>query len=349
MAIETQTLKNVKLGEVAEVAGVSVSTVSRAFNNHSCVNVRTRRRVIAVAQSLQLQRKTHGLPLKSCATKSIILVQPLLDREIGNPEVSMFVLENIQEIAEQNGCSVMTSQFRSHNSKELPLWLSHSSDSIGIIGLGLRDGDAAEFIAHAHRANIPFILLNSTSEVPTVPTCSTDHVRSGQIAIEYLLELGHRRIGLLFSSLRAQSCCKRLQGISEVFSQRHIEHPETLLKTGLEKTEVCLQEARRMVEQEGATALIAPHDRLARVIMSDALSRGIKIPDDLSVISFDGSLFGEQTHPTLTSVYVPWAEMSRAASQMLILLKNDSLLKQIKLVWTPQLIKCGSCGPPKKK
>lgn len=335
----------IKLHDVARIADVSISTVSRALNNDARVNARTRNRIMAVTQVLEGDGKAVRNRVIAPRTDTMIaVVQPQRDVSGGDTEISVYVLESLQDVVEPAGGSaafVRLKEYRGHS------WMDCVRHAEGLIGYRLRDQDAGAFISGAQTADVPFVLLNRTDSAPHVATCCTDHVQAGRQAAMHLLDNGHTRVGLIFNSLSIQSNQQRLQGIRETLQARSVVLDPACIRQAVTAADQAGAALEDLVNQCGVTAVITAHDRLGTTVLSEASRRGLRIPDDVSVVSFDGTEAGALAHPSLTSIYTPWTAMTRMAGQMLLWMMKDQLLSQAKLVWAPRLIKRESVAPPK--
>lgn len=330
----------IRLHEVAKMARVSVSTVSRAFNNDEKVNKKTMQRIMAIAQVLEGQgQKSRNRNRQSLSGNTIALVQPERDKVLGDTEINVCILENLQDIVEPVGGSIIPVRVKEYKEHS---WMDCIRHAKGLIGYRLRDEDAGKFISAARTAGLPFVLLNRTDSDPTVPVCYTDHVQSGRMAAMHLLDLKHEHIGLIFSSFDIQSNQQRLQGIREVMLSRNIQMDPNCIVSDITTAEESGNAIEKLVRELGATAIITANDRIAKMVLSEALRRNISIPQDVSIISFDGTEEGAYMHPALTSVYTPWSEMARMAGQILLWMTQDQLLTQAKFVWSPRLIQRAS-------
>jgi len=336
-----------RLHEVAKVARVSVSTVSRALSNDEKVNSKTKQRILAVTQVLEGQGKgmRNRMQPSLLTGNAIALVQPEYNSFCGdgNTEISVCVLENLQNVMEANGSSVIPVRLKEYKGYS---WLDCIRQAKGLIGYRLRDEDTGRFISAARTAGLPFVLLNRTDSDPTVPVCTTDHVQAGRMAAMHLLDLSHKRVGMIFNSLDIQSNQQRFQGIREVMQIRNIQFDPACLMSDVNTVEAVGNSLETLVMELGVTAIVSAHDRLGKIILSEAAKRKIQIPDQVSLISFDGTEEGAFLHPALTSIYTPWSEMAKMAGQLLLWMMHDALLSQTKLVWSPRLIQRGSTAKP---
>ena len=169
------------------------------------------------------------------------------------------------------------------------------------------------------------------------------------MAAGHLLELGHRRIGVVFGSPTSQATRLRLAAIRSGLPKWGWKPSARFIEADCVDVEDTVSAARRLLVRQHVTAIIASNDRVAARIMSDAQSQGVRVPDGLSVVGFDGTELGEHTSPPLDSVLIPWAQMARAAADLILLQVNDSMIRDAQLVWRPRLIRRGSCARPSAK
>lgn len=337
---------NIGLKELADATGLSMSTVSRALSGSSLVNDRTRQRILAVASVGHLQGKKLRPRYANQAGTAIALIQPSLELTDGNTEVSVQILEAMQDVAEKRQCHILAGrlQARGNNQNNMNQF---NNTVLGAVGFRLLDEHVQEFIAQAKEADVPFVLLNRTEDDPRVPTCTVDHTLAGRLAASHLVDLGHRNIAVFSSHSHIQANRFRLRGISQVLTERSIRQPAGLTHGDLNDTSLIRAALEAVVNRHKATAVIASCDRMALNILRLLPEMGLKAPRDLSVIGFDGSQSGAEFQPALTSVQIPWNKMAAGAAKLLFWLREDPQLEQVHLSWSPMLIERQSTAPPR--
>jgi DNA-binding LacI/PurR family transcriptional regulator len=334
-------VKALGLKEIAEATGVSLSTVSRALKDDPRISRATRRKVRAAVETLGGSGRTIRQSVGPETAQCVALILPERDGWVGDTEISITVLECLQEACEAYERTVVTGRLRPGMKGLAALGLGGGVRVEGILGYRLHDADAGVMAQAAREAGLPFILLNRVENEPGGISLGVDHEEAGRLAARHLRDLGHRRIGVIFRSADIQSSRLRLAGVREALAET--DHP---LEKALAATDVAeLSDAReaaiRLMER-GATALIVDSDRRAIAVMSHLQGRGAVVPRDLSIVGFDGSESASVAEPPLTSVYTPWREMTRLAARLVMECGRDRLLGQGRLLWRPKLVPGGS-------
>lgn|GEM_PF-6544471 len=335
------------LKELAHATGLSMSTVSRALSGSPLVNDRTRQRVLAVANVGNMQGKKLRPRYANLTNKALALIQPSLEETDGNTEVSIHILEAMQDVAEKQGYSILAGRLRAQDQNENSIIQSHGS-VLGAVGFRLLDEHVPVFLSQARSANTPFVLLNRTEEDPSVPTCTTDHVLAGRLAASHLIDLGHQRIAILSNYSHAQSNRLRLRGIQQVLEERKLAIHPNLMHTDLNTTPLLRNALQTVVKKHKATAVITSCDRMGLSVLRLLHEMGLESPRDLSVIGFDGTQAAAEYQPALTSVQIPWAKMASGAARMLFWLREDPQLEKVQLSWSPVLMERQTTAPPEK-
>ncbi len=334
-----------KLGlkELASATGLSISTVSRALSGSSLVNDRTRQRVLAVANVSQMNGQAMRARLGSKAGHALALVQPSLDQTDGHTEISVQILETMQDVAERQQCSIAALRLRADPDSREPM-PGLPPSVLGAVGFRLQDVHVPVFLRQVRDAQVPFVILNRVEDDPTIPTCTVDQVLCGRLAAGHLADLGHRRLAVLFNSSHIQPNRLRLRGISQVVSERGLEADPRLVRLDLTTPALLGEAVRSAIEELQATAIIAANDRMALAIVRQLQQMQQRVPQDISVVGIDGTHAGVEHHPALTSVHVPWVEMAAGAARLLFWLREDPALAQVHLVWKPALMERQTTG-----
>jgi LacI family transcriptional regulator len=336
----------VGLREIAAVAAVSVSTVSRVLNGRDeGLAEETVRRVLSAFSVM----KANGVPLKPTLRrkrggKTLAL---LVSTAYFAPttQVTMEVLQAAMAATAGSGYDLVSHGFGATGETSLQEYLDTHVNLGGIILHRLADEDVGPACDLAAARGIPCVLLDRTSPHRHVHTCSMDHGACGRLAAEHLLELGHRRLGVVFGPLVYQSSRERLAAIRAACEAHDCPQPEAHWLTGVRESED-LDPILDHVRTHRLTALITANDRLAARLMSAASLRGIRVPEQLSVLAYDNTEIAECANPPLTSVRVQWRAMARAATGILLQQAQDPQLGGVQMQWQPLLVVRRSCAPP---
>lgn len=331
------------LREIASVADVSVSTVSRVLNGRDQgISQGTVQRVLSAFSAM----KANGVPLK-----------PTLQRKRGGKtfsllisnayfapttQVTMSLLQAAMSRASEAGFEVVSHGFTPEGETSLEAYLDTHVNLGGLILHRLSDEEAEAAYATADARGIACVLLDRTATSRQVHTCSMDHAACGRIAAEHLLELGHRRLGVVFGSLTYQSSRERLTAIKRICEEADRPQPEAHWLTDVSE-EADLGLVLDHAQRHRLTALITANSRLAARLVGVASQRSIQVPDQLSILSYDDTEIAECANPPLTTVRVEWPAMAKAAVNILLQQADDPQLGGIQMQWQPVLIERRSC------
>lgn len=307
--------KPTTIEDIAQQAGVSVSTVSRVLNGSTRVSASKRALVLAVIERLQYRPSAVAQGLARGRSMTVgVLVQNITSSFFG------LMLWGCEEALEQHAYRPMfaSTHWRENSSSDeqhaLDLLLSRRVD--GLIILGGRIGQSQlQPIAE----QLPVIVVGR--QVPGFESsCLTvDNHEGAYRATRYLIGLGHTRIAHITGTPTHGDAIERVQGYRRALEESNIPLDPELIVEG-QFTEDSGRSAVEQLLGRGAhfTALFASNDQMAYGAMLTLFTHGFHIPDDISVVGFDDQLHSAYTLPPLTTVRVPITEIGRAAAHTLI-------------------------------
>lgn len=331
----TKKRQTVTIQDVAKTAKVSISTVSRVLNGKVDVAGDTQTRVLEVIDKLGYTSNLAARSMRSHRKNLIGLVVP----DIGFP-YSIEVMKGINRaIAESNFDLLVytTGDIRKTGT------LLHEQHYVSLLNNSITDGviivasAAAEFITDA-----PIVAVDPHVTNPNYPSVQGTNYQGALDAMEYLIGLGHNRIGFICGRPEINSAVRRLEGYKDALTRAGIEIDDELIIGGdftTETGQACALELLR--KQNRPTAIFAANDQSAIGVFLAAEELDMKIPDDLSVIGFDNITEAKYLGMTTVDQFLP--EMGYAAAQMLLKLVNSEPLDvQVQKIPT-QLVKRTSC------
>lgn len=316
--------------DIARISGCAVSTVSRALNDHPDVNAETKERICRIVKEYNYSPNRNAKLLKQSSGKNILLIVK------GNANLFFTpILEQIQSSAWKKGISVTVS-YISENDNEISeaLHLCEEMKPVGIIFLG---GNICIFQKDFSKLSIPSVLCTAYAGKPgfaNLSSVSVNDFQGGKAAAAKLCEIGHRRIGILSGDHKSEGpFCERFLGICDTLSEYGISNAEEL-------TEIC--EFSFGSAYEKAQKLYSEHDDITAVIaMSDIMAIGavrafadikLRIPDDISVIGFDGLELADFYTPRITTFHQPVDKLAETSVKMLVdMIENNAEASHILL------------------
>jgi DNA-binding LacI/PurR family transcriptional regulator len=308
----------VTIKDVARESGVNTSTVSRALNNGYGVNDETRKLVIAVATRLNYRTNRIARGLVTGRSHSLALVVS----DIRNPFFAE-VARGAEDAAQRAKCDLVLCNSDLNAEKQMQyVWsmLEKCVDGILMNSVSVLSKQQQTKLA---ACGVPVVLLNRSASNRMFSTVCADNESGGTLAAQYLLRLGHRKIAHLSGPEQHGNLSDRTRDFVHALqsSKAHVRpvvlHGDFNYAGGTELT-------RKLLDKyPDVTAIFAGNDIMAYGVIRVALERGLRIPEDLSLIGFDNIEFSSIIHPPLTTIHQPKYEMGEAAVEILLRLARD--------------------------
>jgi DNA-binding LacI/PurR family transcriptional regulator len=308
----------VTLKDVARESGVNISTVSRALNNGYGVNEQTRKQVMAVAARLNYRPNRIARGLVTGRSHSLGLIVS----DIRNPFFAE-VARGAEDAARTANCDLVLCNSDLDPDKQMQYVQSLSEKRIDGIMMNSVSMLSREQQAELAASGVPIVLLNRPASNHTFSTVCADNESGGALAAQYLLGLGHRKIAHLTGPRQHGNLSDRARGF--VRTLQSAENPvQPIVLHGKFNFEGGAELARKLLDAHpDVTAIFAANDVMAFGVVQAVLDRGLRIPEDLSLIGFDNIQFSVIVHPPLTTIHQPKYEMGSAAVDILLRLARD--------------------------
>lgn len=308
--------KLVSIKDIAQEAGVSPSTVSRALHNHPHISTETGERVQRLAQEMGY---TPSLVARSLVTQDTATIG-LVITYTSDPFLSRMV-QGVEETARSNGYTVFLSSSYRDYERELEVVRSfHERRTSGIIVTGSRiDMDYLDLENHYP---LPIVLINCRRYPYSV---SADKISGAKQAVEHLVQLGHRRIAFV-SNTKFSTDLDRQTGYQQVLSEHGIPIDDTLIVEGDGKLESGIRAGQKLLNlPQPPTAIFCFNDMSAVGVLTAFREAGLQIPRDCSVVGFDDLEMSAYLNPPLTTVRQPCYHMGQGAIRMMLqLIRGES-------------------------
>lgn len=337
--------------DVARRAGVSRSIVSGVLNGSLStmrVSADTRERILAAAAELGYTPNPAARALRHQRSNVLGFV-PRADRVTPyDSPVPFFLTVQLARAGIQRGYHVLeasTESISRHGTDDLVKFLLARH----VDGVVLDSPESAEEVARLVDRRIPVVQMIRPQEVIRTPTVSVDAAPGTHDAISHLIDLGHRRIGFIGTGGQHRVDRTRLDTYLQVLRAHQI-HPQedwVELVSTYNPTQGATAAQRMFASSNRPTALFIAGDNLALGALQHFYALGIRIPDDLSVISYD-DIFAAHLIPPLTSVHQPLEEAAERAIDLLIgrIERTDLSLADLDTLLPTQLVHRGSVGTP---
>ena len=334
----------VTIKDVAALAGVSPSTVSRTCKNNPSISEETKERVRKAMAKLVYEPNFQASNLASQNSRTIGIILPASAKEVYE---NSFYLEAIQGISHYcNGRQYMTTIVTGQDEAEIldaVRSMSRSGKVDGFIILYSKKDDPV--IDYLFNEGLLYILIGKATQYTNQTIyIDNDNLLAGREAAEYLYQLGHRRIAYLGSDSSLMFSADRKAGYQLALASHQLPvRPEYCVevKNVSENNEEAIRGL--LMQKDRPTAILVSDDILAVSLERVCLENHLAIPEDLSIISFNNSLFARLTSPQLTSIDIGAGQLgSEAASQIINHIENPNLLAT-KIIVPHHLIERDSC------
>lgn len=341
MRLKPRSTEHVTMAQIAQEAGVSTTTVSKVLNQLPGVGDHTRARIQQVIEQHGYVQNHAARNLRKGQSGLIELVIMRLE---GGYDLG--IMRGVQDALEQSGHRLAV--FATHEEEALErLWLrrilDQSTDGVLLL-LPYEQIGIAEALAEQH---IPFVAIGDRNEpTATFPTIGSTIWLGGYTATEYLISLGHRRIGIITGPLHLTTSRARLAGYREALERAAIPVDPTLIAEGNYLLGDGYKQARALLERpDPPTAIFAGNDAQAAGVYQALYEQNIRIPDAISVIGFDDVTYSAQMSPPLTTIHQPLVEMGKMATNMLLRLIAGLPLDSLHVELSTSLVVRRSCAP----
>lgn len=308
-------MRHVTIKDIAEALCLSTSTVSRALSDDKNIRRETKEKVLATARELGYNPNPVALNLKYGRTNTIGVIVP----EMTTPFAAE-VINGIQEILYPEGLKVIIAQSNEDPRTErenLHVMERFRVDGI-IIGLCHQSENQDEYI-RIRRQGIPLVFYDRVpGDLDASLVWVDDYVKSFFL-VEHLIRSGRRRIAHLQAPSYLYNATERAKGYKDALAKFHIPYDSSIVvKTGV-TIEDGKEAARRLLASPAPfDALFAFTDTLAIGAMNELRERQVKIPEEVAIASFSGTILSTIVHPQLTTVEQPLREMGHVAAELLL-------------------------------
>lgn len=338
--MEKKPNSKVTIIDVAKQAGVSFGTVSRVINSDIHVKKETRERVLQTMERLGFVANRQARSLAGGRSNSIGVLVP----DLGTGYIGEIIRGIDAELSLTNLDLILYTTHRT---------ASKEANYVANLATGMVDGlllvlprRPADFIGNLTQRKFPFVLIDHQGAGRDCPAVGATNWQGAYNATEYLVKLGHTRIGFITGSMDLGCAVDRLDGYRSALRTQHVaEAPELIFEGDFFQPDGYAGASALLDLPIPPTAIFASNDVMAMGVMDAVRNRGLRIPDDISVIGFDNIPQSELVRPALTTVSQPLEKMGRVATQMLLdLLKNpDQDSERIEL--PTELVVRESCRP----
>jgi LacI family transcriptional regulator len=308
------------LRDVAQAAGVSLTTASRVLNNKSSVQSSTRSSVLKAAADLgyKLQVRAISPVTSKFNTIGAIIKRDAYEQNRLDP-FYYAVLCGIEDECQRLGISLMYASMQVDDYSQatsIPTLVENSDiDGLVIVGVVFSNATLAKRIP----THIPIVIVDASAVGIECDTINTDNLVGAYKAVSYLIEQGHRHIGLIGSTMSGSehpSIRERREGYLKALADHGIQ--ETYIEDSIMNSEIAYQATLKLLQRAPhVTAIFSCNDAIGQHVIQAAKDVGRRVPEDVSVVGFDNTDASSVSRPPMTTVQVDKELMGAIAVRQL--------------------------------
>ncbi|MEV6965584.1 LacI family DNA-binding transcriptional regulator [Hamadaea sp. NPDC051192] len=323
--------QRITITAIAREAGVSVPTVSRVVNGRADVAPETRQRVEDLL-------RRHGYRRRTGRTRDRADLIDLVFNDLDSPW-AVEIIRGVEDVAHTSGAGTVVSAIHRRTSSTRQ-WLQNlrarASDGVILVTSVLDPPVQAEL----RRLDVHLVVIDPAG-VPSfdVPTIGATNWAGGLAATEHLISLGHRRIGFVAGPRRLLCSRARLDGYRAGLEAAGIEVDDSLIQPGDFYHESGFTSGTALLElPDPPTAVFASSDQMAFGVYEAVRRKGLRVPDDISVVGFDDLPEARWASPPLTTVRQPLAEMGMLAARTVLRLARGEEVESPRVELATELV-----------
>ncbi len=328
-------MKNGKytITDIAQMLEVSRSTVSRAMNGAPGVGEEVRKKVLDLVEKVGYKPNTIAQSL----SKGRINIIAMIFGDIRNPFYSDLSFYT-QKILNDSGYMVMA--FNSEYDEKKELEFIRLADQFHFSGLILLTAQSESIYKELIKVQMPVVLVNRILPSYRGDSVLIDNFKAGYIATMHLIELGHQNIGFITGQDNSSASKQRFEGYCQALNNYNLQYDENNILNGDLKMEKGYQLAKEFVKniKNGPSGLVIANDMTALGFMECCREQGIKIPEMLSVISFDDIQFSSLYDIRLTTISQHVDKMSEQAARLMLKQLKDPDAEPERIILEPTLM-----------
>ena len=310
-------MSKLNIDDIARLAYVSRSVVSRVLNNRPNVSNEARERVMAIIEKYNYRPSATARSLATDRTYEISILAPRKKDEVFANAFWPLVFLGISEECIKRGYFVSLSMISDEMGPHLNDRIVHGHNFDGYILISKQVAD--QVVTALRKRNMPTVLIGHHPDFPDLDSVEGDNVTGGYRATEHLIGLGHRRIAAIKGPPHAQESVDRLAGYQQALLDAGLPLDEALIVEGDYSQRSGYEQAPRLLDlSPRPTAIFCISDAMAAGALLALHRAGVAVPDDIAVVGYDDLPNSQFTTPPLTTVHQPIYEIGRHAADVVI-------------------------------
>ncbi len=337
---------SVTLKDIAKKLNVSVSTVSRVVNNKKYVSPKTREKVLKALEEYNYTPNQVARSLKNKSTNTVGIVIPDITEDFFS-----YIIKGIDHVLVKNGYSIIlcdTNESAEREELYLNLLVEKQVDGL-ILATVSKDH---KLIKNIMKRGISVIFIDNLPKLKnSYDSVIIDNAKASYIAVEHLIELGHRNIGIITGKQDETTGYERLIGYKRALIENNIEIDENLITVGDFKEKSGYNNMKLLLEKnKNMTAVFVASSKMTFGAIKAIKEKGLRIPEDIALVGFDVHDPSGLITPSITTILQPEENIGKAAAELMLKRLSEKGEKyHQKIVLEPQLLIRDSCGANKYK
>lgn len=325
---------SITIQDIAKLASVSTTTVSRVINNKTeGVSEITRKKILKIIQDTGYKPSSLARGLITKRTKTIGLIIP----DITNPFFPEMA-RGVEDMANKNGFNVFLCNTDDNPSKERKYIDALKEKYVDGIILTVSSNPNDEHINELLKSDIPIVMMDRELEDSDVKCVYIDNLEGGYIATKYLINLGHKKIGCITGPLKSKSAIDRYKGYEKAMLENGIPLNKDLVIESNYKIEGGVLATNKLLNKSEVSAIFVCNDIMAYGAYRAIKQRGYSVPQDISIVGFDNIYISNMMEKELTTINQPTYSMGATATKMLIRSINGERINKKHICFKPKLI-----------
>jgi len=301
--------------DIARELKISASTVSRALQNNPRISLKTREKIISLADSMGYRPNIMASNLRNKRSNTIGIVVPLINRYFFSA-----VISGVEEVAFKAGYTVMISQSNDLANKEISIVHSMFANRVDglIISIAMQPTNY-EHLKIFRKKNIPLVFFDRTVAEIDTNKIVVDDFMGGFRVTQHLIEQGYKRIGHMAGPQNLQTYLHRKNGYIEALSKNGILYDESLVVTNSLTSEDGVNAVQYLMNlPKPPDAIFCGNDTTALSSMIYLRDKGIRIPEDFGIVGFSNEPFSKVVSPSISTIAQPGFLMGQKAAELIL-------------------------------
>lgn len=307
--MESSTLK-----DIAAKLNLSVATVSRAVNNKEYVKKETRERVMKALEEYNYVPNEVARSLKLKSTKTIAVILPdICEAFFGE------IIKGIDKIVAPQGYTIIvsdTNENPENEKKYLEILQQKRIDALVFATVDLSGGNVRKYLS-----SFPVIFIDNIPEIPDIDSVTIDNVAASRMAVDYLIEAGHREIAVIIGSVKETTGYARREGYLDGLEKHDILVDEDLIQYGNYKEDDGFRCMERLIQNRDAhpfTAVYVTSEKMTFGAIKALREYGLRMPEDISLVGFDVQDKAQLISPSITTIRQPEKMIGSKVGELLL-------------------------------